>query len=89
MILLLKFLNPFTKTFMISLVYKTTVDFCSGINKQMLIVHKSNVANCERVDMLVPNHVRNKAKQQLPFFLFFSLVSSLKFWLRFRLYFHL
>lgn len=63
MVLLLKFLSQLTKMFMISFVYKATSDFFSGISKQMLIIHKSNVASFGRVDMLVPNHVRNEAKQ--------------------------
>lgn len=91
MMLLLKFLSPFTKTFMISLVYKMLWHFL-GISKQMLIVPKSNVANFERVDILIQVMLETKPNSScllFSFVLFCSLVSSLKFWLRFRLYFHL
>lgn len=33
---------------MITLIYKTALDFLLSISEQMLIVHKSNMANCFR-----------------------------------------
>lgn len=33
---------------MIAVIYKNALDFLLSISKQMLIVHKSNMANCFR-----------------------------------------